>query len=65
MVKVKADKEMTTEAVQGKRKAAKRWVQYVNADEQVDEIWHYMLAFETDIKTAKQDWDALKRIAGV
>ena len=65
VVEVKADKEMTTEAVQGKRKAAKRWVQYVNADEQVDEIWHYMLASETDIKTAKEDWDALKRIAGV
>ncbi len=65
VVEVKADKEMTTEAVQGKRKAAKRWVQYVNADEQVNEIWHYMLASETDIKTAKEDWDALKRIAGV
>jgi hypothetical protein len=65
VVEVKADKEMTTEAVQGKRKAAKRWVQYVNADEAVAETWHYMLASESDIKTAKEDWDALKRIAGV
>jgi type III restriction enzyme len=55
---------MTTEAVQGKRTAAKRWVQYVNADEQTTDTWHYLLVSETDIKTAKGDWDALKRIAG-
>jgi type III restriction enzyme len=64
LVEVKADKDVNTEAVQGKRKAAKRWVQHVNADEQTTDTWHYLLVSETDIKTAKGDWDALKRIAG-
>jgi hypothetical protein len=54
---------MTTEAVQGKRKAAKRWVQYVNADRKVKDVWHYLLVSETDLRTSKGDWEALKRIA--
>jgi hypothetical protein len=58
------DKDMTSAPVQGKRKAAKRWVRYVNADEQTTDTWHYLLVSETDTKTAKGDWDALKRIAG-
>lgn len=64
LVEVKADRDMATEAVQGKRKAAKRWVQHVNADDKTTDTWHYLLVSETDIKTAKGDWDALKRIAG-
>jgi type III restriction enzyme len=63
LAEVKADKDMTTEAVQGKRKAAKRWVQYVNADRKVKDVWHYLLVSETDLRTSKGDWEALKRIA--
>jgi type III restriction enzyme len=63
LIEVKADRDMTTEAVVGKRNAAKRWVQYVNADSSVSETWHYLLASETDIKTAKGDWEAIKRLA--
>jgi type III restriction enzyme len=65
LVEVKMDKEMSSEDVLGKREAAKRWVQYVNADEQPTATWHYVLASETDIKTAKGDWNAIKSIATV
>jgi type III restriction enzyme len=54
---------MSTENVQGKRQGALRWVNYVNADEAAEPVsWHYVLASESDIKTAKGDWEALKRI---
>src|SRR5207248_3217319 len=60
VVEVKADKDITTAMVQAKREAAKRWVNYVNADAQVTVTWHYLLASESDVKTAKGSWSALK-----
>jgi type III restriction enzyme len=62
VVEVKMDKEMASEVVRGKREAAQRWANHVSADDDVDATWRYLLVSETDIKTAKGSWDALKRL---
>ena len=51
---------ITSAAVQAKREAAKRWVNYVNADAQVTATRHYLLASESDVKAAKGSWSVLK-----
>ena len=56
------DKEMGTDDVQGKREAAKRWANYVTADEKVGATWKYLLVSETDVNTAKGSWAALKKL---
>jgi hypothetical protein len=43
------DKEMSSTDVKGKRDAARRWANYVNADEQVTVTWRYLLLSETDV----------------
>src|SRR4051794_12802234 len=63
LLEVKADRDRNSAAVLGKRKAAKRWTNYVNADKAVTGTWTYLLLFEGDIKAAKNDWAALKAIA--
>jgi type III restriction enzyme len=63
IIEVKSDKDMSTADVQGKREAAKRWSNYVSADAKVGKTWRYILASESDIKTAKGSWDALRRLA--
>lgn len=60
IVETKMDKDMETEDVQGKREAAKRWANYVNADDKVQATWHYLLASESDVSAAKGSWSALK-----
>jgi type III restriction enzyme len=60
VVEVKMDKEVESEDVQGKREAAKRWANHVNADAAVDVTWRYLLVSETDISTARGSWVALK-----
>lgn len=60
IIEVKKDNEMTSADVQGKREAAIRWVQHVNTDEKVTETWRYLLLSETNVKTAKGSWTALK-----
>ncbi len=62
IVEVKMDKEVQSEDVQGKREAARRWANHVNADESDTEQWRYLLVSETDIKTAKDSWAALQRL---
>jgi type III restriction enzyme len=62
VVEVKMDKEVESEDVQGKREAAKRWANHVNADATVDVTWRYLLVSESDIATAKGSWDALKKL---
>ncbi|MGO9181167.1 MAG: DEAD/DEAH box helicase [Candidatus Limnocylindrales bacterium] len=61
VVEVKMDKEMASEDVMGKRDAARRWANYVTADEQVAAVWRYLLVSEADVDTAKGSWAALKR----
>ena len=56
------DKEIESEDVQGKRTAAVRWANRVNADERVAASWRYLLVSEADISTAMGSWDALKRL---
>jgi type III restriction enzyme len=62
IIEVKMDKEMTSEVVQGKREAARRWANHVSADETVGTTWRYLLLSEADIKTAKGSWEALKAL---
>ena len=64
LIEVKMDKEMTSADVQGKREAARRWANHVSADEKVGTRWRYLLLSETDVRTAKGSWDALKRLGG-
>ncbi len=58
VVEVKMDKEMASADVVGKRKAAKRWANYVTADETVGVPWRYLLVSESDVETAKGSWPA-------
>ena len=64
VVEVKMDKEMESEDVKGKRDAARRWANYVTADERVEAVWRYLLVSETDVDTAKGSWGALKKLGG-
>ena len=63
VVETKADKDMGSSVVQGKREAARRWANYVSADPQVKAKWSYLLLSESDVKTAKDSWAALKKLA--
>jgi type III restriction enzyme len=62
IVEVKMNKDMTSADVLGKREAAKRWANYVTADERVGVTWRYLLASESDIDDAKGSWSALKKL---
>ena len=64
VVEVKMDKEVSSGDVQGKREAARRWANYVNADETVRVPWRYLLVSESDIDTARGSWSALKKLGG-
>jgi len=64
VVEVKMDKEMASADVRGKRDAARRWANYVTADDQVDVPWRYLLLSETDVETAKGSWGALRPLGG-
>ena len=54
------DKEMESEDVKGKRDAARRWANYVTADEQVGIRWRYLLVSELDVDPAKGSSAQLK-----
>lgn len=62
LVEVKGDKDMESEDVKGKREAAERWSNHVNADRNVKGRWEYLLVSESDIATAKGSWAALKKL---
>lgn len=62
VVEVKADKDLASVDVQGKRRAAKRWANHVTAAQEVEPTWRYLLASETDIAAAKGSWPALKSL---
>lgn len=64
VVEVKMDKEMDSATVKAKREAARRWANYVTADEKVDVTWRYLLVSESDVDTAKGSWGALARLGG-
>lgn len=62
VIEVKMDKEMQSADVKEKRDAARRWANHVSADPTVGVMWRYLLVSETDVKTAKGDWGALKKL---
>jgi len=64
IVEVKADNEMESADVQAKKEAAKRWANHVSADPSVGATWRYLLVSESQIKTAKDSWIALKGLGG-
>jgi type III restriction enzyme len=63
VIEVKADRDLPTGDVQGKREAAQRWANHVNADPSVPDPWAYLLASETDLRTAHGSWPALRQLA--
>lgn len=58
IIEVKDDRNMSSTEVQAKRKAALLWVKTVNKGGSHGK-WHYMLASETDLESAKGSWAAL------
>ncbi|HEX3803203.1 MAG TPA: DEAD/DEAH box helicase family protein [Solirubrobacteraceae bacterium] len=62
IVEVKMNAQMKSEEVAGKREAAQRWANYVNADVTVEAAWHYLLLSEDDVDAAKGSWEALKSL---
>jgi type III restriction enzyme len=64
IIEVKSNKDLESEDVQAKREAAQRWANHVNADQQVEAEWRYLLASEDDVDGAK-DWTALKSLATI
>jgi type III restriction enzyme len=62
IIEVKMNKEMPSAEVQGKREAAMRWAQHVNADPKVSDTWRYLLVSEDHVKTAKGSWTALRQL---
>jgi type III restriction enzyme len=68
VVETKADRDLATTNVQGKREAAQRWANHVSADPRVQERgerWHYLLVSETELARAKEDWGALVQTAAL
>lgn len=62
LVEVKMDKEMASAEVASKREAARRWANHVTADAKVPDTWRYLLASETDVRTSKGSWSALRHL---
>lgn len=62
IVEVKGNNTITSDAVQQKREAAKRWVNKVNASGITSDTWRYLLVTESDILAAKGAWNALERL---
>ena len=60
VVETKMDSQMTADEVLAKREGAKRWANYVNASDKVDETWRYLLVSESDLAEAKGSWAAVK-----
>ncbi len=60
VVEVKADRDMASADVKGKREAARRWAGHVNAADNVSVTWKYLLVSEADLKDAKDSWNAVR-----
>ncbi|AOY74421.1 hypothetical protein ARZXY2_4922 (plasmid) [Arthrobacter sp. ZXY-2] len=62
IIEAKADNQVTSDEVIAKREAARRYVNKVNASGITSDTWRYLLVTESDIKTARGSWAALKRL---
>ncbi|WP_282006980.1 DEAD/DEAH box helicase [Propioniciclava sinopodophylli] len=61
LVETKADKDITSDEVVGKRRGARRWTNVVNASPEVKNIeWHYLLLAERDVNDAQGSWEQMK-----
>lgn len=60
LVETKADKDMTSEEVLAKRRAARRWANTANSSPDIDVTWKYLLVGEQDIEDAQGSWEFLK-----
>ena len=61
LVETKADKDITSEEVLGKRRGARRWTNVVNASPEIEGIeWHYLLLAERDVNDAQGSWEQMK-----
>lgn len=64
LVEAKADRDLDNVDVRGKRDAAQRWAAYANDGLPSGSAhWSYLLVSETDLREAKEDWAALKKLA--
>ncbi len=64
LVEVKADRDLDSGEVRAKREAAKRWAAYANDGLPAGSPrWSYILVSETDLREAKEDWAALRKLA--
>ncbi len=63
IIETKADRDLATENVKAKRKAAQEWANVVNADDDASGTWGYLLVSESDLRQAKEDWPTLVRAA--
>lgn len=63
VIEAKSDREMTSEEVQEKRKAAITWANTVNGSGGFG-TWRYLLVSESDLKQAQGSWSALAKLAG-
>jgi type III restriction enzyme len=62
LVEIKADKDVDSAEVQAKREAARRWANHVSSKLDANVSWRYLLVSESDIDTARDSWEALKRL---
>jgi type III restriction enzyme len=62
LVEIKADKDINSAEVLAKREAARRWASHVSSKLDTQVPWRYLLISESDIETAKDSWEALKRL---
>jgi type III restriction enzyme len=60
LIETKADVNMTSEEVVGKKRGALKWVNVANALGGDNTKWHYLLLSETDVKDAQGNWEFLK-----
>ena len=62
LIEVKSDRDIESTDVTAKATAARRWVNFVNASDEVPAEWLYLLLSETDITQCKESWAALRRL---
>jgi len=60
LVETKMNKEMTSDEVVGKRRAAKTWANTVNSSGRAGGEWRYLLLSEDDVKDAGGYWEQMK-----
>jgi len=63
LVETKMNREITSQEVRDKRKAARKWASVVNVSPAVGATWGYLLLSEDDVDDAQGSWESLKAYA--